>query len=89
MPPVASPAALEREPATLWPRFRACAREMAAYLRQSQCVDWSHQAATRGGVSMGEAMVVFSWGSPIGLGVFFAGLGVLIWAGQFTAKRKQ
>jgi hypothetical protein len=36
---------------------------------------------------MGDAIVVFSWGSPIGLGVFFAGLGVLICAGQF--KRKQ
>ncbi len=37
---------------------------------------------------MGEAVVVFSWGSPIGLGVFFAGFGVLIWARQFS-KRKQ
>jgi hypothetical protein len=31
------------------------------------------------------------WGSPIGLGVFFAGLGVLIWAATYAREhgRKQ
>lgn len=38
---------------------------------------------------MDHAIVVFSWGSPIGLGVFFAGLGVLIWAGKLGGKSKQ
>jgi hypothetical protein len=38
---------------------------------------------------MGDAIVVFSWGSPIGLGVFFAGLGVLFWGGQFRRRGKQ
>ncbi len=38
---------------------------------------------------MEQAMVVFSWGSPIGLGVFFAGLGVLLWGRHFSAKRKE
>jgi hypothetical protein len=37
---------------------------------------------------MDQPFMVFGWGSPVGLGVFFAGLGVLIWAGHFS-KRKQ
>ena len=27
------------------------------------------------------------WGSPIGLGVFFAGLGVLIWAVSYAKEK--
>jgi hypothetical protein len=38
---------------------------------------------------MDQAFMVFGWGSPIGLGVFFAGLGVLAWGGQFWAKGKE
>jgi len=39
-----------------------------------------------------DLWLAITWGSPIGLGVFFVGLGVLIWAvshaGFFKSKTK-
>lgn len=31
-------------------------------------------------------LVTFGWGSPIGLGIFLAGLGVFLWGCQFSKK---
>jgi len=34
-------------------------------------------------------LVALGWGSPIGVGVFFAGFGVFLWGCQFAKKRKE
>jgi hypothetical protein len=35
------------------------------------------------------AIITLSWGSPIGLGVFFIGIGVLWWVSLQTREKKE
>jgi len=35
------------------------------------------------------AIITYSWGSPIGLGVFFIGIGVLWWVSLQAREKKE
>lgn len=38
---------------------------------------------------MGKTILVWSWGGPVGLGIFFAGLGVLLWGVSKLKERER